>query len=78
MHLASYQIFFHTMFCSIQPWKNFTFLSKGYRSSYSHLFIHPDKKSGHALKEEENNSVQGNLKLSVIVLMIRETSELQC
>lgn len=32
----------------------------------------PDKKPSRALKEEENNSVQGNLKLSAIVLMIRE------
>jgi len=35
----------------------------------ANLFIPPDNKSSHALKEEENNSVQGNMKLSRIVFM---------
>lgn len=37
------------------------------------LFIHT---SGHALKEEQNNSVEDNLKLSKIVFMIWQTFEL--
>lgn len=38
----------------------------------------PHKKSSHALKEEEENTVQGNWKLAKIVFTIWETTELWC